>query len=140
TGQEAPGQAEDEQSAVPALERDGLDGVVTQVVEPTAPEHVDAERHEQDGPLAFGDAGAPVTIVMFSDFQCSFCALWTNQTLPQIQPLIDDGQVRIEWRDIAVFGEDSRRAAYAAYAAGLQGEYQEYAGALFAGGSSPRPK
>ena len=36
---------------------------------------------------------------------------------------VDKGDLRIEMRDLAVFGEESERAARAAYAAGLQGKY-----------------
>lgn len=118
---------------------ESLSGVVGEVVEPTAPQSIDAERHDPDDPLAIGALDAPVTIVMFSDFQCPFCALWTAQTLPELMPYIDDGRLRVEWRDLAVFGEDSRRAAYAGYAAGLQGKYYEFTTALFAGGDSPSP-
>lgn len=115
------------------------DGVVGEVVEPTQPERVDAERHDPDDPLAVGEVEAPVTIVMFSDFQCPFCALWTTQTLPELMAYIEGGDLRVEWRDLAVFGEDSRRAAYAGYAAGLQGKYREFTAALFSGGESPSP-
>lgn len=115
------------------------DGVVGEVVEPTPPEKIDAERRDEDDPLAMGAVDAPVTIVMFSDFQCPFCALWTSQTLPELMPYIDDGDLRVEWRDLAVFGEDSRRAAYAGYAAGLQGKYYEFSTTMFEGGDSPSP-
>src|SRR5690625_8049304 len=84
-----------------------------------------------------GALDAPVTIVMFSDFQCPFCALWTAQTLPGLTPYIEDEELRVEWRDLAVFGEDSRRAAYAGYAAGLQGKYLASTQTLLDGGDSP---
>jgi len=113
-------------------------GVVGDVVEPDPPEKIDAERHDPEDPLAMGALDAPVTIVMFSDFQCPFCALWTTQTLPELMPYIDEDEVRVEWRDLAVFGDDSRRAAYAGYAAGLQGKYLEFTQTLFEGGDSPR--
>ena len=112
-------------------------GVVGDVVEPDPPEKIDAERHDPEDPLAMGALDAPVTIVMFSDFQCPFCALWTTQTLPELMPYIDEDEVRVEWRDLAVFGDDSRRAAYAGYAAGLQGKYLEFTQTLFDGGDSP---
>ena len=112
-------------------------GVVGEVVEPDSEEKLDAERHDPEDPLAMGALDAPVTIVMFSDFQCPFCALWTAQTLPELTPYIEDEELRVEWRDLAVFGEDSRRAAYAGYAAGLQGKYLDFTQTLFDGGDSP---
>lgn len=114
-------------------------GIVTEVIEPDTPDRVNIERKDDADPLAIGALDAPVTIVIFSDFQCAFCALWTHETLPEILPYVDDGRVRIEWRDIAVFGPDSERAAYAAYAAALQGRYLDFSGALFDGGSAPAP-
>lgn len=131
---DSPGAAEPAQEATT-----DPDGVVGEVVEPAPPEEIDAERRDPDDPLAMGEVDAPVTIVMFSDFQCPFCALWTSQTLPELAPYIDDGDLRVEWRDLAVFGEDSRRAAFAGYAAGLQGKYYEFTTALFEGGDSPSP-
>src|SRR5699024_6295175 len=46
----------------------------------------------------------------------------------------DLGDLRIEWRDANVYGPASERAARAAYAAALQGQYVEYHHALFEGG------
>src|SRR5699024_3503489 len=96
-------------------------------------------RHNAEDPLALGSLEAPVTIVMFSDFQCSFCALWNEETFPMINEYIDADQVRIEWRDLAIFGEDSARAAHGAYAAGMQGKYVEFSAHMFEGGTIPNP-
>ena len=48
-----------------------------------------------------------------------------------LNDLIEDGVVRIEYRDIAILGEDSLAASIAARAAGSQGLYWEYHDALF---------
>lgn len=98
---------------------------------------VNVERRDPDDPLAIGAVDAPVGLVMFSDFQCGFCALWSVQTLPEMLEFVEAGELRIEWRDISLFGEASNRAALAAYAAGEQGEYLAFARALFASGSAP---
>lgn len=95
------------------------------------------ERREEGDPLASGPVDAPVVMVVYSDYQCPYCALWAEQTAPQMLELAEAGVLRIEWRDIDVFGEDSVRGARAAYAAGLQGRYVDYHGALFAGGERP---
>ena len=47
---------------------------------------------------------------------------------------VETGDLRIEWRDVNVFGPASERAARASYAAALQGAFWEYHDALFAEG------
>ena len=74
---------------------------------------------------------------MFSDYQCPYCASWNEETLPTMMEYVDKGDLRIEMRDLAVFGEESERAARAAYAAGLQGKYWEFHNAMFEGGEHP---
>ena len=101
---------------------------------PSTPDYSIAERRDPLDPLTAGSVDAPVVIVAFSDYQCPFCARWTEQTLPTMLDFVDEGQVRIEWRDLSVFGADSERAAHAAYAAALQGAFWEYHDALFPGG------
>lgn len=98
------------------------------------PGFTSAERHDPDDPLAAGPVNAPVTLVVFSDYQCPFCARWSHETLPLMMEQVESGDLRIEWRDVNVFGPASERAARASYAAGLQGAFWEYHDALFAGG------
>lgn len=47
---------------------------------------------------------------------------------------IEDGTLRLEWRDFPYFGEDSVRAAVAARAADEQGKFWEYHDVLYANG------
>ena len=49
-----------------------------------------------------GSADAPITIVEYSDFQCPFCLRHFQQTLPQLQPLIESGQVRYIFKDFPI--------------------------------------
>lgn len=107
-----------------------------QVEEAETPLRIDTERRDPDDPTAIGDVDAPVALVMFSDFQCPYCAAWTQQTLPELMPYVEDGDLRIEWRDLDVFGPDSLRGAIAAHAAGEQGEYLAFHEELFADGSA----
>ncbi|MFW7415827.1 DsbA family protein [Demequina sp. SO4-18] len=93
-----------------------------------------AERRDPDDPLAHGEVDAPVVLVVFSDYQCPYCAKWNAETLPEMQTYVDAGDLRIEHRDVNVFGEASVRGARAAYAAALQGEFDAMHGALFADG------
>lgn len=96
---------------------------------------IDMARRDADDPLAVGPVDAPVTLVVYSDYQCIYCASWTATTQPALLEHVESGDLRIEYRDLAIFGDDSLRAAHAATAAGLQGRYLDYHEALFAGGA-----
>jgi protein-disulfide isomerase len=74
----------------------------------------------QDG-IELGVPDAPVTLVNFSDPQCPFCADFSNDVLPElVEEYVATGQVRMELRLLNFIGEDSRRLANAAHAAGEQ--------------------
>lgn len=92
------------------------------------------ETREEGDPLAVGPVDAPVGMVIFSDYQCGYCARWDAETLPILLEYVDREDLRIEWHHTVFFGAGSEAAAKAAYAAGLQGKYLEYNDALFAGG------
>lgn len=98
------------------------------------PDLSSAETRDPEDPLAEGSVDAPVVLVVFTDYQCPYCARWTEETLPALQEHVDSGDLRIEWRDVNVYGEGSTRAARASLAAALQGRHAEYHRALFAGG------
>ena len=88
-----------------------------------------------DDTLAVGEPNAPVQMIMYSDFQCGFCALWTTNTLPVLmEKYVEPGNLRIEFREANVFGEESVKAAQAAAAAGEQGKFLEFQKALYPGG------
>jgi protein-disulfide isomerase len=77
-----------------------------------------------------GDADAPVTIVEFTDFECSTCA----RTQPTLEELLAEyhGKVKLVVRDFPLERhKNARKAAEAAEAARAQGKYWEYAGVLF---------
>ena len=80
-----------------------------------------------------GSRGAPVSIVEFSDFQCSFCRKFWANTLPQLkESYIKKGQARFTYRHFAVLGKFSQQAAAAAECAGEQAKFWEYHDKLFA--------
>lgn len=109
------------------------------VIEPETPAVLDMARRDPQDPLALGAVDAPVVLVVYSDYQCPFCALWVQDTQPAMLKYVDAGELRIEWRDVNVYGPDSVRASQAAYAAGLQGAFLEYHGGLFADGHKRSP-
>lgn len=111
---------------------DYVDGVT--VVPSDAPDLTQLEYRDPEDVQAAGPVDAPVALVVFSDYQCPFCAKWTHSTLPEMMKYVDAGDLRIEWRDINMYGPPSERASYAAHAAGLQGKYWEFHEALYPGG------
>ncbi|WP_449276633.1 DsbA family protein [Leucobacter sp. GX24907] len=95
-------------------------------------------RDEADVETA-GPADAPVAMVVYSDYQCPFCAKWSNDVLPTMMKYAEAGDLRIEWRDIVMYGPDSERAARAAHAAGMQDKFWEYHDALYPDGEHLQP-
>ncbi|NLS08470.1 thioredoxin domain-containing protein [Nesterenkonia sp. MY13] len=110
------------------------DDAPEEAAEPEQPDLTELERHDPEDPLAIGEADAPVTMIVFSDYQCPYCASWSEDTLPSMMEYVEAGDMRIEWRDLNVFGPASTQAARAVYAAALQGEFWDYHHHLFANG------
>lgn len=80
-----------------------------------------------------GSSSAPVSVVEFSDFQCSFCRKFWADTLPKLkESYIKQGQARFSYRHFAVLGKFSVQSAMAAECAGEQGKFWEYHDWLFA--------
>lgn len=79
-----------------------------------------------------GQAGAPVVIREYGDFQCPSCGAFFRSIEPQIRAAyIDPGKVRLEWHDFAWIGAESRDAANAARCAGDQGRFWDYHDLLY---------
>ena len=96
------------------------------------------EKREEGDPLAMGPVDAPVVMVMWSDFQCPFCGRFARETLPElVERYVDAGELRVEWRDFAYLGKESREAAKVARVAAEQGRFWEFHDALFA--DQPKP-
>jgi protein-disulfide isomerase len=74
-----------------------------------------------------GAAGAPLTLVMFTDYQCPFCSRFETQTLPEIKKqYIDTGKLRFVVRDLPLpFHANAPKAAEATHCADEQGKYWE---------------
>ncbi|MGO1409827.1 DsbA family protein [Microbacterium sp.] len=108
---------------------DSADGITA--VPSDQPDLTELEYRDPENVQAAGPVDAPVGLVVFSDYQCPFCAKWTQSTLPEMMKYAEAGDLRIEWRDINMYGEPSERASRAARAAGLQGEYWEFHEALY---------
>lgn len=83
-----------------------------------------------EGPFK-GPKDAPITIVEFSDFQCSYC----KRVLPILDQVMEryPGKVRLVFRDfpILTIHPHAQKAAKAAHCAGEQGKFWEYHDLLF---------
>lgn len=90
-------------------------------------------RREDGDALAVGKKDAPVVLVEYADYQCSFCGRFTRETQPElVKKYVDAGTLRIEFRNFTVFGADSERAARASWAAGQQGKFWQLHHELYA--------
>ena len=89
-------------------------------------------RRDRDDALAIGALDAPVVLAEWTDLRCPFCAVFSRESLPVlIKEYVDTGKVRIEFHDVAFFGEDSEDAAVAARAAARQGRFLEFVTAVY---------
>lgn len=92
----------------------------------------DLARRQADDPMALGSPTAPVVLIEFADFRCPFCAQFGRDTKPVlIDRYVDKGVLRIEWRDMPIFGPESMSAARAARAAAAQGRFWEFVTAVY---------
>ena len=81
---------------------------------------------------SMGAPDARVQIVIYNDFQCIYCRLLHTEAESQIiEQYVRTGKARLEVRQYPTYGEESVRAAEAAYAAADQGKYWEYRDLLF---------
>ena len=88
-----------------------------------------------DGGAVYGRPDAKVTIVEFSDYQCPFCARYSNDTFPQIErEYIDTGRVKYVFRDFPIEASHPQafKAHEAVHCAGDQGRRREMHKKVFA--------
>ncbi|MFD9032129.1 DsbA family protein [Streptomyces sp. NPDC059567] len=115
-------------SAVAEVSADPADGVY--------PELEAYARRDASDKLALGRADAPVVLIEYADFKCGYCGKFARDTEPElIKKYVDDGTLRIEWRNFPIFGQESEAAARAAWAAGQQGRFWEFHKAAYAEGA-----
>ncbi len=79
-----------------------------------------------------GDADAPVVMIEYGDFRCTFCGKFAREVEPQLEKkYVESGTLRMEWRDFPYLGRESVDAALAARAAQEQGRFWEYHDLLY---------
>jgi len=82
----------------------------------------------KNGSPILGSVDAPLTLVEFGDYQCSFCKRHFDQTHDLIMKnYVETNKVKIVFKDmIATPGKDSIHAAHAAHCAKDQGMFWKY--------------
>ncbi|MBI2643840.1 MAG: DsbA family protein [Nitrosarchaeum sp.] len=86
----------------------------------------------QNGSPIMGESSATITIVEWSDYQCTFCYKFHQSTMNTIkQDFIETGKVKLVFKDFPLNGPDSVLAAEAAYCAQDQGKYWQYHDELY---------
>jgi protein-disulfide isomerase len=86
-----------------------------------------------------GRADAPVTLVEFADYQCSFCKRFHTDAYAELKKnYIDSGKVRFVSRDLPLeFHPFALKAAEAVRCAGDQNKYWELRDALYSNAAPP---
>jgi protein-disulfide isomerase len=80
-----------------------------------------------------GDANAPVSVEVFSDFQCPSCRKFATSVEPiVIQQYVASNQARLIYRHFPFLGDESMQAARASMCAAEQDRFWEYHDVLFA--------
>ena len=86
----------------------------------------------ENGSPVLGDKNAPITVLEWGDYQCTFCYKFHQNTLDVInEDFIKTGKVKLVFRDFPLNGPDSVLAAEAAYCAEDQGKYWQYHNELY---------
>jgi len=86
----------------------------------------------ENGSPIMGDSNAPITILEWGDYQCTFCYRFHENTLDIInEDFIKTGKVKLVFKDFPLNGPDSQLAAEASYCAEDQEKYWQYHDELY---------
>jgi len=86
----------------------------------------------ENGSPIMGDSNAPITILEWGDYQCTFCYRFHENTLDIINDdFIKTGKVKLIFKDFPLNGPDSLLAAEASYCAEDQEKYWQYHDELY---------
>lgn len=87
-----------------------------------------------DGAPIRGSEDAPVVMIVYSDFQCPFCARFARDVLPEVErSYVATGKVAVAFRHLPLpIHEYATQAAMSAECAGEQGRFWEMHDLLFA--------
>lgn len=104
----------------------------TAIWEPVEHDTLTATGLEAGGSPVLGDPAAPLTMVEWGDYQCTFCYRFHQGTLEMIKlDYVQTGMLRMVFQDFPLNGHDSELAAQASWCAADQGHYWEYHDTLY---------
>ena len=90
------------------------------------------EKLIKNGSPILGNSDAPITIVEWGDYQCTYCYKFHQNTLEIInEEFIKTGKIKVIFIDFPLNGVDSKLASEASYCAQDQGKYWEYHDELY---------
>ena len=76
---------------------------------------------------SFGAPNAPITMVIYSDFQCHFCQEFALGIEKQLEATyVAEGKVRMVYKHIVAYGDESQLAAEASECASEQNQFWPY--------------
>ena len=79
-----------------------------------------------------GNVNAPLTMIEFGDYQCTYCKKFFGETEGSIiENYVKTGKVKIMFKDFIVVGDDSANAANAAHCANDQKMFWSYHSILY---------
>ena len=86
----------------------------------------------QNGSPILGNPDAPITILEWGDYQCTYCYKFHQETLDKIKmQYIETGKVKLVFKDFPLNGPDSILAAEAAFCANDQNKYWKFHDELY---------
>ena len=96
------------------------------------PDSLTASKLIEGGSPIMGSPNAPITILEWGDYQCTFCYKFHQSTLDTInEDFVKTGKVKIVFKDFPLNGPDSLLAAEAAHCAQDQEKYWQYHDELY---------
>lgn len=92
----------------------------------------DSVQKQNPRDVILGDAKAPVTIIEYGDYQCTFCVRFSQTTETTIREnYVKAGKVKMVFRNFQFLGAESELAAQAAECAKDQGNFWAYHNAIY---------
>lgn len=93
----------------------------------------------ENGSPILGNPSAPITILEWGDYQCTFCYRFHQSSLNIIlEEYIDSGKINLVFKDFPLNGPDSILGAEATYCAGDQGKYWAFHNELYSNWAGER--